>query len=122
MPDEIPDGAWRPPGDGRTNARPIRPQQEHYPRHLLPARAEIAPASGDLRARSVVARRRVEQAHDHEMKEHEMGFLRGALKTAMAAKVIDVVRREATKPENQRRAKELMDKAKNRKGSGRRGY
>lgn len=51
-----------------------------------------------------------------------MGFLRGAIKTAVAAKLIDVVRREAAKPENQRKAKELFDKARARKGSARRSY
>jgi hypothetical protein len=48
-----------------------------------------------------------------------MGLLRGAIKAAVVAKVIDVARREMSKPENQRKAKELMgklaDRAKSRK-------
>jgi hypothetical protein len=51
-----------------------------------------------------------------------MGFLKGAAKTAVLAKVIDVVRREAAKPENQRRAKELIQRARTRKGAARRSY
>jgi hypothetical protein len=54
--------------------------------------------------------------------ERLMGFLKTAIKAAIAAKVIDVVRREAAKPENQRKAKELLEKARQRKGAVRRGY
>lgn len=39
-----------------------------------------------------------------------MGLLKSALKAGIVVKVIDVVRREAAKPENQRKAKELADK------------
>jgi len=55
-----------------------------------------------------------------------MGFLRGAAKAAIAAKIIDVARREMAKPENQRKAKELLTKVQQRKGGNRgsvgRGY
>ena len=51
-----------------------------------------------------------------------MGFIRTAAKAAIAAKVIDIVRREAAKPENQRKAKEFFEKARQRKGQVRRGY
>lgn len=42
-----------------------------------------------------------------------MGFLGKAIKSGIALKAVDVVRREAAKPENQRRAKELLQKARN---------
>lgn len=44
-----------------------------------------------------------------------MGFLGKALKTGIALKAVDVVRREASKPENQRKAKEFAAKLRNRK-------
>ena len=43
-----------------------------------------------------------------------MGALRGALKTGIALKAIDFVRREAAKPENQAKAKELARKVSER--------
>ena len=39
-----------------------------------------------------------------------MGAVRGLLKGAIAMKVLDVVRREAAKPENQAKARELAQK------------
>ncbi|PFG40919.1 hypothetical protein ATJ97_3461 [Georgenia soli] len=45
-----------------------------------------------------------------------MRLIRGALKGAVAAKAIQIVRREAAKPENQRRAKELLASLRNRSG------
>lgn len=39
-----------------------------------------------------------------------MGLLGKAIKSGIALKAVDVVRREAAKPENQRRAKELLQK------------
>ncbi len=39
-----------------------------------------------------------------------MGAVRGLLKGAIAMKVIEVVRREAAKPENQAKARELAQK------------
>jgi hypothetical protein len=48
-----------------------------------------------------------------------MGIFRGAAKAAIAAKVIDVVRREAAKPENQRKIKELITKAQSRRSTRR---
>ncbi|MGW8590218.1 hypothetical protein ACWGLC_00755 [Dietzia sp. NPDC055877] len=42
-----------------------------------------------------------------------MGFLSKAIKSGIALKAVDVVRREAAKPENQRKAKELLQKARN---------
>lgn len=42
-----------------------------------------------------------------------MGFLGKAIKGGIALKAVDVVRREAAKPENQRKAKELLQKARN---------
>ncbi|WP_017837559.1 hypothetical protein [Dietzia sp. UCD-THP] len=44
-----------------------------------------------------------------------MAFLRNALKTGVALKAIDVVKREASKPENQRKAREFAEKIRNRK-------
>jgi len=41
-----------------------------------------------------------------------MGILKSALKTGIVVKVADVVRREAAKPENQRKLRELVDRAK----------
>ncbi len=39
-----------------------------------------------------------------------MGAVRGLLKGAIAMKVVDIVRREAAKPENQAKARELAQK------------
>lgn len=44
-----------------------------------------------------------------------MSFLRNAIKSGIALKAVDVVRREASKPENQRKAKEFVQKLSNRK-------
>jgi hypothetical protein len=44
-----------------------------------------------------------------------MGFLGKAIKSGIAAKAGQIILREAQKPENQRRARELLVKAKNRK-------
>ena len=43
-----------------------------------------------------------------------MRFLKNALKTGIAMKAIDVIRREASKPENQRKARELFNKVSER--------
>lgn len=40
-----------------------------------------------------------------------MKLIRGALKTGIAVKAFDIARREMAKPENQRKAKELLAKA-----------
>lgn len=40
-----------------------------------------------------------------------MAFLKSALRSGLAMKAVQVVRREAAKPENQRKAKEFADKA-----------
>ncbi len=37
-----------------------------------------------------------------------MGMLKSALKAGVAVKLVEVARREAAKPENQRKAKELV--------------
>jgi hypothetical protein len=44
-----------------------------------------------------------------------MGFLRKAIRSGIAVKAGQVILREAQKPENQRKAKEMLAKAKNRK-------
>ena len=47
-----------------------------------------------------------------------MSMIRTALKSGIALKALDIARREASKPENQRKAKELLAKLANRrKGS-----
>ena len=43
-----------------------------------------------------------------------MGFLKGAIRTGIAMKALDMARRQASKPENQRKAKELFAKVSNR--------
>ncbi len=40
-----------------------------------------------------------------------MGMIKSALKTGIAVKVVDVVRREAAKPENQRKIRQFVDRA-----------
>ncbi len=40
-----------------------------------------------------------------------MGIIKSALKTGIAVKAVDLARREMRKPENQRKAKELMARA-----------
>ncbi|GAA1054256.1 MAG: hypothetical protein Q7T31_10920 [Dietzia sp.] len=44
-----------------------------------------------------------------------MAFLRNALRTGVALKAAEVVKREASKPENQRKAREFAEKIRNRK-------
>ena len=44
-----------------------------------------------------------------------MGLFKGALKAGIATKAIQVARREAAKPENQQRARDLMAKIANRR-------
>ncbi|MCD2262241.1 hypothetical protein K3888_05945 [Dietzia aurantiaca] len=44
-----------------------------------------------------------------------MGFLSKAVKSGIALKAVDVVRREAAKPENQRKAREFAEKMRNRR-------
>ncbi len=39
-----------------------------------------------------------------------MGAIRGLLKTAIAVKAFDIIRREAAKPENQAKAREVAQK------------
>jgi hypothetical protein len=43
-----------------------------------------------------------------------MGLVKGIIKSAIVIKLIDIVRREASKPENQRKAKELFAKVSDR--------
>ena len=44
-----------------------------------------------------------------------MGLFKGAAKAGIAAKAIQVVRREAAKPQNQAKARELFAKLQNRR-------
>jgi hypothetical protein len=44
-----------------------------------------------------------------------MGFIGKAIKSGIAVKAANIVMREAQKPENQRKARELLAKARNRK-------
>ena len=44
-----------------------------------------------------------------------MGFLGKAIKSGIAVKAANIVMREAQKPENQRKARELLAKARSRK-------
>lgn len=44
-----------------------------------------------------------------------MGFLRKAIRGGIAMKAIQIVQRQAAKPENQRKAKELWAKAQDRR-------
>lgn len=63
-------------------------------------------------------RRRAGPGHNggtNQYVEDDVGIFRGALKTGIAMKALDIARREAAKPENQRKAKELFAKLKNRK-------
>jgi hypothetical protein len=46
-----------------------------------------------------------------------MGLFKGALKTGLLLKALEIARREASKPENQRKAKEWLSKVTNRGGS-----
>ncbi|WP_168202748.1 MULTISPECIES: hypothetical protein [Georgenia] len=46
-----------------------------------------------------------------------MGFLRKAIRGGIAVKAAQVIAREAQKPENQRRAKELYTKVRDRRKS-----
>lgn len=44
-----------------------------------------------------------------------MGFLGKAIKSGAALKAAKIIQREAAKPENQRKAKELLGRVKNRR-------
>ena len=44
-----------------------------------------------------------------------MGMLKGAMKAGIAMKAIEIARREASKPANQRKARELFAKVNNRR-------
>ena len=44
-----------------------------------------------------------------------MGFVKGMIKTAVVAKLLQIVQREASKPENQRKAKEMFEKVQKRR-------
>jgi len=46
-----------------------------------------------------------------------MGLLRTAIRTGLATKAINIARREASKPENQRKARELFDRV-SKRGTG----
>jgi len=46
-----------------------------------------------------------------------MGLLKTAFRTGLATKAIGIVKREASKPENQRKAKELFDRV-SKRGNG----
>ncbi len=45
-----------------------------------------------------------------------MGLAKGFIKGAVAMKIVELAKREASKPENQRKAKELFAKVANRSG------
>lgn len=45
---------------------------------------------------------------DHTTRKRRMSLLRGALKTGIALKALQVIKREASKPENQRKIKEMI--------------
>ncbi|HEV7754546.1 MAG TPA: hypothetical protein VGO94_01685 [Mycobacteriales bacterium] len=49
-----------------------------------------------------------------------MGLLKGAVKAAIAAKILDIARREMSKPANQQKAKELVGKLASRAKATRR--
>lgn len=44
-----------------------------------------------------------------------MAFLRNALRSGLALKAVQVAKREASKPENQRKAREFAQKLRNRR-------
>lgn len=46
-----------------------------------------------------------------------MGMFKGALRTGIAMKVLDMARREAAKPANQAKAKAMLAKVTNRGGT-----
>jgi len=46
-----------------------------------------------------------------------MGMFKGALKTGIAMKVLEVARREAAKPQNQAKARQLFAKVMSRSGN-----
>ncbi len=43
-----------------------------------------------------------------------MGIVKGVLKTAVIAKALQIAQREMSKPENQRKAKEMLQKVQQR--------
>jgi hypothetical protein len=74
---------------------------------------------GPGRARSVAAAGRT-WPHPVE-EETPMGFLRKAVRGGIAMKVLQIARREAAKPQNQAKAKELLGRLTSRGGGAGRG-
>jgi hypothetical protein len=54
---------------------------------------------------------------DNRHRRTAMGIFKGVIKTAIAVKAVDFIRREASKPENQRKAKEMVGKVSSRVNS-----
>jgi hypothetical protein len=44
-----------------------------------------------------------------------MGFVKGVIKTAVIAKLLQIAQREMSKPENQQKAKEMVNKVQQRR-------
>jgi hypothetical protein len=44
-----------------------------------------------------------------------MGFVKGIIKTVVAAKLLQIAQREMSKPENQRKVKEMFNKVQQRR-------
>ena len=59
-------------------------------------------------------------ARTHRREGAVMGLFKGAAKAGIAVKLIQVARREAAKPENQARARELVRRLKDRRTTRRR--
>ncbi len=72
------------------------------------------PASGG-RDRCAAVDWRAPPPAGNVMEVDTMGFLRNAVKSGVALKAVQVVRREAAKPENQRKAREFAEKLRNRR-------
>lgn len=70
-------------------------------------------ADGPIFGRAVLFR--VSNVHD-DAEEVAMGMFGKAIKSGVAIKAIQVVKREASKPENQRKAKEMLAKLRDKRG------
>jgi len=65
--------------------------------------------------RTVGQRRNRRSAATSWTKEHHVGIFKGAMKTGLALKAFEIIKREAAKPQNQAKAKELLGKATRRR-------
>lgn len=81
-----------------------------------PRAAEQLKSGGLDQASATRARGRWSVTHPTTAQEHIMGLFKGLLKAGVATKAIGIAKREAAKPQNQAKAKEMFAKLSKKKG------